>query len=113
MLVRYERTGGFAGVRDLLTVRRSGSGTLVRDRGSSPVAVRLSCARLRALRNALVNARFATLSRVYSPPDPYADGFIEAVTYRGRTVRVLTGARPPARLARVLGVLRELAARDG
>jgi hypothetical protein len=112
MLVRYERTGGLAGTRDLLTVRRSGSATLVRHRGSNSTTLRLSCAKLRTLRTALVNARFASLSPVYSPDDPYADGFIESISYGGRTVRVFTGSEPPARLARVLGLLRALASRE-
>jgi hypothetical protein len=109
-LVAYERSGGLIGIRDLLTVRRSGVATLVRHRGSSPMTLHLSCTRLRALRTSLVSARFPSLSRVYAPDAPYADGFIESVSYGGRTVRVMTGARPPARLARVLGILRPLAA---
>jgi hypothetical protein len=112
VLVNYERSGGLAGIRDALTVRRSGAATLVRHRGAGPVALRLSCARLRALRNALVDARFASLARVYSPPDPYADGFIESVSYGGKTVRILTAAEPPARLSRVLGLLRAIASRE-
>jgi hypothetical protein len=111
VLVRYERTGGFAGIREALTVRRSGSATLVRTRGSSPVTFRLACARLRRLRTALVNARFASLAPVYAPDTPVADGFVESVSYGGRTVRVLTGAEPPPRLERVLELLRAIVAK--
>jgi hypothetical protein len=107
VLVRYERTGGFVGIRELLTVRRSGSATLVRLRGSAGSTFRLSCTRLRTLRTALVRARFASLAPVYAPADPVGDGFVESVSYGGRTVRVLTGAEPPARLARVLALLRD------
>lgn len=111
VLVRYERTGGFAGIREVLTVRRSGSATVVRLRGSGETTIRLSCARLRALRTALVRARFASLAPVYVPDTPVSDGFVESVSYGGRTVRVLTGAEPPPRLARVLAILRDIVSR--
>jgi hypothetical protein len=64
---------------------------------------------VQTLRDRLVQARFRTLAPVYAPADPIADGFIETVSYAGRRVSVLTGARPPERLARVLGILRSLA----
>lgn len=108
LLVAYERTGGLAGIREELRVSRGGQATLVHARGGRST-FRLTCARLRALRDRLVQARFATLAPVYAPADPIADGFIDTVSYAGRRVRVLTGARPPERLARVLGILRGIA----
>jgi hypothetical protein len=71
----------------------------------------LTCRRVRALRDALRNARFATLSPVCAPDTPMGDGFVETVSYGGRTVRVLTGAEPPPRLARVLALLRDIVSR--
>jgi hypothetical protein len=111
VLVRYERTGGLAGIRDELRVRRSGRASLDQSRGQSPAMFILTCRRLRALRTALVEARFATLDPVYAPESPFADGLVESVSYGGRTVRVLTGAEPPRRLDRVLALLREIVAR--
>ena len=111
VLVSYERTGGFAGIRETLVVRRSGRATYAQARLSGAVAFRVSCARLRALRSALVNAQFASLARVYAPDTEVSDGFVERVTYGGRTVRVLSGAEPPPRLARVLAQLRGLVSR--
>jgi hypothetical protein len=107
LLVAYTRTGGFAGIREELKVFRGGQATLVRRAGQS--TFRLTCARVQTLRDRLVQARFRTLAPVYAPADPIADGFIETVSYAGRRVGLLTGARPPERLARVLGILRSLA----
>ena len=110
LLVAYTRTGGFAGIRDRLRVYRGGQAELVRGAGEL-TELRLTCRRVRAIRDALVNARFATLEPVYAPGNPVADGFVEQVSYGGRTVRVLTGGRPPPRLVRVLELLRDLAGR--
>jgi hypothetical protein len=108
LLVAYTRSGGLAGIRDELRIYRGGQAWLVRrSRGSE---IRLACARVRAVRDALVRARFGTLARVYAPDDPFADGFTETVAYAGRRTTVLTGARPPARLARVLAMLRDIVA---
>lgn len=111
LLVTYTRTGGFVGIRDRLRVYRGGQADVARRAGSLH-ELRLTCRRVQALRDALVNARFRSLDLVYSPEPPVADGFIESVSYGGRTVRVLTGADPPARLKRVLGLLRDIVARD-
>jgi hypothetical protein len=111
VLVRYERSGGLAGIRDELTVRRSGRATVIRLRPPSSTTFVLSCRRLRALRTALVDARFATLAPVYAPDSPVADGLVESVSYGGRTVRVLTGAEPPRRLDRLLALLRDVVGR--
>jgi hypothetical protein len=110
LLVAYTRTGGFAGIRERLRVYRGGQAELVRGAGS-PRELRLSCRRVQALRDALVASRFRSLSPLYAPDQPFADGFIESVSYGGRTVRVLTGADPPRRLNRVLALLREIVAR--
>ena len=111
LLVAYTRSGGFAGINDRLRVYRGGQAELAR-RAGSPQVFRLPCRRVQALRDALVASRFGSLSTVYTPEPPVADGLIESVSYGGRTVRVLTGADPPRRLNRVLGLLRDIAARD-
>jgi hypothetical protein len=107
VLVAYTRTGGLAGIRDGVTVYRGGR-ALVRQRSGAGTSIRLPCTRLRAIRNLLERARFSTLQPVYAPGNPVSDGFTETVTYRGRTVRVLTGATPPARFVRALNSLRRL-----
>jgi hypothetical protein len=111
VLVAYTRTGGLAGTRETLTVSRSGRATASGPRGSATRTFVVGCTRLKALRDVLVQARFGTLKRVYAPDDPFADGYIESVRYGARTVRVMTGAEVPARLARVLGLLRRDVAR--
>jgi hypothetical protein len=109
LLVAYTRTGGLAGIRDELRIYRGGQATLARARGRSST-LRLICARVRAVSDALRRARFGTLAPVYAPADPFADGFTETVAYAGRRPTVLPGARPPERLARVLGLLRNIVA---
>ena len=108
LLVAYSRTGGFAGIREELRIYRGGQATVVRRGGQ--LSFRLTCARVRAVRDALVGARFSTLAPVYAPANPVADGFVDTVSYAGRRVRVLTGADPPERLARALRVLRGVVA---
>jgi hypothetical protein len=110
LLVAYTRTGGFVGIRERLRVYRGGQADLVRGAGQLR-EFRLTCRRVRVLRDALRNARFATLQPVYAPEPPVADGLVESVSYAGRTVRVLTGADPPPRLERVLALLRDIVGR--
>lgn len=105
VLVTYEQTGGFAGIERGLVVYRTGK---VQSDGMPLKTSRLTPARLRALRTALTQARFATLAKRYESEMPIADGFIYRVTYGGRSVRVEEGADPPARLERVLVQLRSL-----
>ena len=45
------------------------------------------------------------------PTDPVTDGYVERVSYAGRTVSVAEGANPPARLQRVLTLLADIVAR--
>jgi hypothetical protein len=104
-LVTYVHSGGFTGDVDSLTVFRSGQ-------VDSPNGqFRLTARRLLSLERALVAARFATLRRQYVPSDPVTDGYLERVTYAGRTVSVAEGANPPARLQRVLTLLADIVAR--
>jgi hypothetical protein len=107
-LVAYTRTGGLAGIRETLTVDRSGRAAATRLRSPRTLSFRLSCTRLKALRTTLELARFPTLESVYMPEIELADGFVETVRYRGRTVRVLTGARVPERLARALTMIQQI-----
>jgi hypothetical protein len=107
VLVTFEQTGGFAGIERGLVVHRSGK--VVSD-GLPVTTHRLSAARLRALRNALVQARFATLLRTYESETPVADGYVYRIRYAGRTIRVEEGAELPARLARPFSLLTRLVA---
>ena len=104
-LVTYVHSGGFTGDRDTLTVFRSGRAD------SSNGLFGLTTKRRLSLERALRAARFATLRKEYVPVDPVADGYIERISYAGRTVSVAQGATPPARLQRVLTLLADLLAR--
>ena len=104
-LVAYVHSGGFTGDSDSLTVFRSGKAD------SSNGSFGLTTRRRLSLQRALVAARFATLRRQYVPTDPVADGYVDRVSYAGRTVSVAEGANPPARLQRVLAMLADILAR--
>jgi hypothetical protein len=108
VLVTYRVSGGFAGVDERTVVSRDG--TVVHTSGQAPPERgRLTADERAALVEALEASDFATL-----PPDtvdPHvADAFVYEVTYAGRRVRTSDGAIPP-RLAPVLDLLREIAAR--
>jgi hypothetical protein len=106
-LVSYARTGGFAGLRESLTVFRGGAVT------STNGSFRLSARRLAALEAALRSARFSTLARRYPADYPVSDGFVYRVEYASRAVTVEDGGRPPARLRRVLALLTDILGRRG
>ena len=71
------------------------SGRVVSD-GLSVTTHRLA-ARLRVLREALAQARFATLRRVYRSDTPIADGYVCGIDTPGRTIQVEEGAELPRR----------------
>jgi hypothetical protein len=108
VLVAFRQSGGLAGVKRGLVVYRSGK---VASNGLALTTSQLGPARLRALRTALVQARFATLDDRYEPDEPIADGFVYTIGYAGRTVTIDEGAKPPPRLARVFALLRRLVER--
>jgi hypothetical protein len=106
-LVTYQRTGGFTGKQESLTVLRSGAAT------SSNGAFQLTPRRRLRLESALKNARFATLRSDYLPPEPVADSFTYTVRYGGKRVSVRETAQPPERLQRVLLLLSDILSRRG
>ena len=104
VLVSFRQTGGFVGVERTVVVRRSGAVTAENVRVST-----LSRARVRALRDALEQARWRSLKSRYAPKVHVADGFQYAITYGGRTIRIDQGATLPPRLARPFVLLERLA----
>ena len=110
-LVSMEWTGGTAGVDDYLVVGTDGFGRADRETGST--YLRLPARKLRKLRRALHAASFAGLASYYQADPPVADGFQYAVLYKGHYARADDGARPPARLAHLLLLLRKLAGVTG
>ena len=104
VLVSFRQTGGFVGVERSVTVRRSGAVTAKNVHVST-----LSHARFTALRDALEAARWKTLKSSYAPEVHVADGFLYAITYGGRTIRIDQGATLPPRLARPFVLLQRIA----
>jgi hypothetical protein len=108
-LVRFDKSGGFAGIQVRLSVTDAGSATVTRSRLGKDRRFKLSSVQLRGLRKALRDARFSTLLARYAPMVVVADGFTRSVRYAGRSVTVSDGARLPARLSRLLERLEQLA----
>jgi len=106
-LVSMEWTGGIAGVDDYIVVGTDGFGRIDRETGST--YFRLPARKVRKLRRALHAAGFARLASYYQANPSVADGFQYAVLYKGHYVRADDGARPPARFAHLLLLLRKLA----
>jgi hypothetical protein len=101
-LVSYERTGGLAGVDDVVDVSGSGA-VIVRHRDGDVHRTRLGVRRLRALRRAIRAAHFERPVRTH--PTNCDDCFSYRLRHGGHTLSFSQLAAP----ARVDGVLRILA----
>jgi hypothetical protein len=108
-LVRYEKSGGIAGIQVTLSVTDAGSATVTRSRLGKDRRFKLTSTQLRGLRKALRDARFSSLRARYAPKIQIADGFTRSVRYAGRGVTVSDGAKLPVRLSRLLERLEKLA----
>jgi hypothetical protein len=103
-LIYFQWAGGFMGRDDRLWIDSLGN-TRLESRGFGSRRFVLTVNRLRKLRTAAKDAKFATLQASYSPPTPIPDGSRYVITYDGRTVRIEDGAQFPKRLARVRDIL--------
>jgi hypothetical protein len=110
-LVRYEKSGGIAGIQLTMTVTGAGGARITSTRMSEVTRFTLPAAQRRALARALRGARVSTLRSRYVASTPIADGFVQTVRYAGHDVTVQDGGRPPARLRSLLNRLGRLAAR--
>jgi len=95
LIVAYQRTGGFIGVDDRLSVARNGR-AIRTERGGAPEEFDVSPADLSELQDVLEAADFPSLKPVYKPPFPISDGFVFTITYRSKTVVAFEGAVPAA-----------------
>jgi hypothetical protein len=104
-IIRYHRSGGFAGVDQRLVIR-SDNVALAYGRGSSrPLPAQLGAQQVRRLRQALDAAHLDTLHRHYPAPGA-ADTFQYSVTYKGHTVDA-DETKVPHRLSRALQLLQK------
>jgi hypothetical protein len=100
-LVRYDITGGIAGISERIVIDTDGSAVQT-GRRNADERFTVSAKQLRALKRELKAARFRSLKRRYEPDFRVFDGTTQTVRHNGRSVSVFTGANVPARLARVL-----------
>src|SRR5215211_8179736 len=94
-LVRYDVSGGIAGVSKRLVVDRDGN---TRQSGDTTRRFKVSEAQLRRLKRELEAARFGSLEQSYEPETPVYDGTTQSVRYKGFEVDVSSGADVPDRL---------------
>jgi len=103
--IDYQRSGGFIGVQDHLTIDLNGHSTLTRR--TSATQFDLSRDELGALQAAFQAAGFAALPENPTPPASAADGFSYVIMYQAHTVR--TGdPSVPKQLEPVVTILNRL-----
>ncbi len=103
--IDYQRSGGFIGVQDHLTIDLNGHAALTRRTGNSEFD--LTRDELTALQAAFQSAGFAALPENSMPPAGIADAFFYVITYQGHQVRTGDSAIPKP-LAPVIASLNRL-----
>lgn len=112
--LEYERSGGFAGFMDRLTLYTDGRAVL--NRKGLETIFRLTAGEMERIKEELTAAGFTTLNESYLPADPCCDRFTYTIRYyaatgeQPHTVTTMDGTVPPE-LAPVLEVLNALVAR--
>jgi hypothetical protein len=107
--IRYARSGGLAGMSDVLVVSPDGTVSLTSRRPQLHRTGRLTAAERAALVAAIPSARAATPR---APGDPHPDGFMYTVTLDTVEFR-FTGAGAPPELAGLVVALRRISGRLG
>jgi hypothetical protein len=108
--VRYVRSGGLAGMDDVLVVSSDGTVTLTSGRPALRRTGRLTAAERSALAAAVAVAR--ARDGVRRLGDPHPDAFVYAVTFDTSEYR-FTGSAVPPGLIPLVRTLREVAGRLG
>jgi hypothetical protein len=103
-IIRWAKTGGFAGVSETLRIR-SDNVAFAGSRGGNPLPAQLGAKEVARLRSALNAAHLETLRRNYANPGA-ADTFQYSVTYRGHSVHA-DETRIPKRLRHALALLQK------
>jgi hypothetical protein len=107
LLVSYERTGGFIGVDDRLSITSDGHVTRT-DRFGDTSEFDLSPGDLSELKNLLEAADFPSLAGVYKPKFVVSDGFDFTIRSHDKTVVVFAEATIPPALAAVINRLSQI-----
>jgi hypothetical protein len=110
--IRYARSGGLAGVDDVLVISPDGTATLTSRRPALHRTGRLTAAERSALTAAVAPARARVREADRRPRDPHPDGFVYRVTLDTTELR-FTGAEVPPDLVALVRVLRSISTRLG
>ena len=110
VLISYQRTGGFAGLRDQLTIYSNGRSELQRKGVEGEFTIQPS--QLAHLKELMEEANFLGLKEEYLPTNIGADFFEYVISYQAEegkmhSVRTMTGAVPDA-LQPILNELNQL-----
>ncbi|MDH7490715.1 MAG: hypothetical protein QHH80_14575, partial [Anaerolineae bacterium] len=114
VMLEYERSGGFAGFMDRLTVYADGRAVL--NRKGVETTFRLTPEEMARLTGELASAQFMSLDEAYIPSDPCCDRFTYIIRYmspaggKPHTVKTMDGTIPP-QLVPVLETLNNLVSR--
>ncbi len=103
--IDYQRSGGFIGVQDHLTIDLNGHATLTRRTGATEFD--LSRSDLAAIQAAFQAAGYLSLPENPTLPAIAADGFSYVITYQGHTVRTGDPA-VPKQLEPVISILNHM-----
>ncbi len=90
--IDYQRSGGFIGVQDHLTIDLNGHATLTRRTGNSEFD--LTRDELTAIQTAFQSAGFASLPENSMPRAGTADAYLYVITYQGHQVQTGDSAIP-------------------
>ena len=105
ILIVYQRSGGFIGVKDSLTIDQGGHSTLMRR--TNDVEFDLSRDELGAIQAAFDKAEFQAMPEEPTSQGYAADGFVYDIVYRGHEVK--TGdPSVPRQLEPVVTLLNQL-----
>lgn len=108
--LEYHRTGGFAGVDEMLQINEDGTARVIRGGTTSELVV--DKATMQELQRALDDAQFTTLNSRYMPAQAGADLFEYSITYAGHTVQTADTAIPEA-LQPVIQILNTIVGQAG
>jgi hypothetical protein len=112
LLVTYQRSGGIAGIHEVLTIAPDGMGSLTNYAGTTLASRQFSIVELQPIYARLTNPAFAQLKPEYLDvfPDSFTDTIIWVDASGSHTVTVTVGSTYPDILQQALDELRTLRA---
>lgn len=92
MLIEYQRSGGFVGYQDILTITSDGKAILIQNSAQHQFTIDQNTTN--QLIAKLDQAGFSTLGKEYLPADTCCDLIEFIITYKDHTIRTMDTAIP-------------------